>query len=34
VPERLVFRSELPYNEMGKILRRVVRRELENPSAP
>ena len=33
VPERLVFRSELPYNEMGKILRRVVRRELENPSA-
>jgi long-chain acyl-CoA synthetase len=30
VPERLVFRSELPYNEMGKILRRVVRRELEN----
>ena len=33
VPERLVFRSELPYNEMGKILRRVVRRELENPSS-
>jgi long-chain acyl-CoA synthetase len=31
VPERLVFRSELPYNEMGKILRRVVRRELEKP---
>jgi long-chain acyl-CoA synthetase len=29
VPERLVFRSELPYNEMGKVLRRVVRRELE-----
>jgi long-chain acyl-CoA synthetase len=28
VPERVVFRSELPYNEMGKILRRVVRREL------
>jgi acyl-CoA synthetase (AMP-forming)/AMP-acid ligase II len=28
VPERLVFRSELPYNEMGKILRRVVKREL------
>jgi long-chain acyl-CoA synthetase len=33
VPERLVFRSELPYNEMGKILRRVVRRELEHPSS-
>jgi long-chain acyl-CoA synthetase len=30
VPERLVFRRELPYNEMGKILRRVVRRELES----
>ncbi len=28
VPEQLVFRSELPYNEMGKVLRRVVRREL------
>ncbi len=28
VPERLVFRAELPYNEMGKVLRRVVRREL------
>jgi acyl-CoA synthetase (AMP-forming)/AMP-acid ligase II len=28
VPERLLFRSELPYNEMGKILRRVVREEL------
>jgi long-chain acyl-CoA synthetase len=33
VPERLVFRGELPYNEMGKVLRRVVRREMENPSA-
>jgi len=29
VPERLVFRSQLPYNEMGKVLRRVVRAELE-----
>ena len=29
VPERVVFRSELPYNEMGKVLRRVVRRELQ-----
>jgi acyl-coenzyme A synthetase/AMP-(fatty) acid ligase len=28
VPERLLFRSELPYNEMGKILRRVVREQL------
>jgi long-chain acyl-CoA synthetase len=28
VPERIVFRSELPYNEMGKILRRIVRGEL------
>jgi long-chain acyl-CoA synthetase len=28
VPERIVFRSELPYNEMGKVLRRVVRSEL------
>lgn len=28
VPERLVFRHELPYNEMGKVLRRVVRAEL------
>jgi long-chain acyl-CoA synthetase len=29
VPERLVFRHELPYNEMGKLLRRVVRAQLE-----
>jgi len=29
VPERVVFRRELPYNEMGKVLRRVVRAELE-----
>jgi acyl-coenzyme A synthetase/AMP-(fatty) acid ligase len=29
VPERLVFRAQLPYNEMGKLLRRVVRAELE-----
>jgi len=29
VPERVVFRSELPYNEMGTVLRRVVRRELQ-----
>ena len=31
VPERLVFRHELPYNEMGKVLRRLVRAELETP---
>ncbi len=29
VPERVVFPSALPYNEMGKVLRRVVRREFE-----
>ena len=29
VPERVVFRRELPYNELGKVLRRVVREELE-----
>jgi long-chain acyl-CoA synthetase len=29
VPERIVFRAELPYNETGKLLRRVVREELE-----
>jgi long-chain acyl-CoA synthetase len=29
VPERWVFRRELPYNEMGKVLRRVVREQLE-----
>jgi acyl-CoA synthetase (AMP-forming)/AMP-acid ligase II len=28
VPERVLFRSELPYNEMGKIPRRMVREEL------
>jgi acyl-CoA synthetase (AMP-forming)/AMP-acid ligase II len=34
VPERLVFRAALPYNEMGKLLRRVVRAELaEAPPA-
>ena len=25
VPERVLFRDELPYNEMGKLLRREVR---------
>ena len=28
VPERVVFRDELPYNETGKLLRRVLRDEL------
>jgi long-chain acyl-CoA synthetase len=28
VPERVCFRSELPYNEMGKVLRRIVRAEM------
>jgi len=31
VPERISFRSELPYNEMGKVLRRVVRAEMAQP---
>jgi len=28
VPERIRFRDELPYNETGKLLRRVVKQEL------
>ena len=28
VPERIHFVRELPYNEMGKVLRRVVRAEM------
>ena len=28
VPERISFRGELPYNEMGKVLRRVVRDDM------
>lgn len=27
VPQRIVFKSELPYNELGKVLRRVIRQE-------
>jgi acyl-coenzyme A synthetase/AMP-(fatty) acid ligase len=27
VPERLLFRDRLPYNDMGKMLRRELRRE-------
>jgi len=30
VPERIRFRDELPYNETGKLLRRVVREELSS----
>lgn len=30
VPERIVFREQLPYNDMGKLLRRVIRQELES----
>lgn len=29
VPEHIVFRSELPYNDMGKLLRRVIRAQLQ-----
>jgi acyl-CoA synthetase (AMP-forming)/AMP-acid ligase II len=29
VPERIVFKDELPYNEMGKVLRRVVKLEFQ-----
>ena len=31
VPERISFRSQLPYNEMGKVLRRIVRAEMASP---
>jgi acyl-coenzyme A synthetase/AMP-(fatty) acid ligase len=27
VPERVMFRDQLPYNDMGKLLRRELRRE-------
>jgi acyl-coenzyme A synthetase/AMP-(fatty) acid ligase len=29
-PERIEFRDELPYNETGKLLRRVIRAELSD----
>ena len=32
VPSRVVFRRELPYNETGKLLRRVLRAELAVPT--
>jgi acyl-CoA synthetase (AMP-forming)/AMP-acid ligase II len=28
VPKAIVFREQLPYNEMGKLMRRVIRQEL------
>jgi len=31
-PQRVAFRRALPYNEMGKLLRRVVRDELSRPA--
>ena len=33
VPQRIVFKDALPYNETGKLLRRVVRQEFMNPHA-
>lgn len=32
VPEKVVFMPELPYNEMGKLLRREIKRQLSAPS--
>jgi acyl-coenzyme A synthetase/AMP-(fatty) acid ligase len=29
-PEHVVFRDELPYNDMGKLLRRVLKAELSH----
>jgi acyl-coenzyme A synthetase/AMP-(fatty) acid ligase len=29
VPERILFRSELPYNEMGKVLRRIIKLDFQ-----
>jgi long-chain acyl-CoA synthetase len=33
VPQTIVFRDELPYNELGKVLRRVIRQELSEAVA-
>jgi long-chain acyl-CoA synthetase len=33
VPQTIVFRDALPYNETGKVLRRVIRQEFEKPGA-
>jgi acyl-coenzyme A synthetase/AMP-(fatty) acid ligase len=32
VPERVLFRDRLPYNELGKLLRRELRREFHEAS--
>jgi acyl-coenzyme A synthetase/AMP-(fatty) acid ligase len=32
-PQLIEFRDALPYNETGKLLRRVLRDELQDPSA-
>jgi acyl-coenzyme A synthetase/AMP-(fatty) acid ligase len=29
-PEHIIFRDELPYNDMGKLLRRVLKAELSH----
>jgi long-chain acyl-CoA synthetase len=33
VPERILFKEQLPYNEMGKVLRRAVRAEFQTGTA-
>jgi fatty-acyl-CoA synthase len=33
-PEHIVFRDDLPYNELGKLLRRVLKQELAEVSSP
>ena len=33
VPQAILFKSELPYNDLGKILRRVIRQDIANVGA-
>ena len=33
-PERIVFRDDLPYNDLGKLLRRVLKQELTEVASP